>query len=168
MNRKRKLFYVFSHVLLMVWMLIIYSFSAQNGESSGGLSGRLCLSVITFVNDLFHVGWGEVELMQIADAMGYPIRKLAHMTEFGILAMLFYGAIGFYPQIQRAWRGLQAGMFRYILAFVLTVCYAALDEFHQLFIPERSGNLFDVCVDSAGACLALCFLWQVQCFIKNR
>ena len=36
---------------------------------------------------------------------------------------------------------------------------AGLDEYHQTFIPGRSGELRDVCVDLAGAALAAALVW---------
>jgi VanZ family protein len=41
------------------------------------------------------------------------------------------------------------------LALALTVLYAASDEWHQTFIPNRSGQLADVLVDTAGALTVL-------------
>ena len=42
----------------------------------------------------------------------------------------------------------------YLIAFGMTVAYALTDEFHQLFVPGRSGSMIDVLIDSAGAVLA--------------
>lgn len=152
-------FWILSHVLALLWMYVIFGFSAQNGESSGGLSEKLCLAIVGFINDIFHAGWKGSELLQMAAVLGYPVRKLAHMTEFGILAMLYYWVLSFYPRIQKMWKCFKVEQCHYILAFAMTVVYAAADEFHQLFIPDRSGNLFDVCVDASGAFLGLLFLW---------
>jgi VanZ family protein len=41
------------------------------------------------------------------------------------------------------------------LAFILTVLYAASDEFHQSFTPERHPSPWDVLIDAAGATAAL-------------
>jgi VanZ family protein len=41
------------------------------------------------------------------------------------------------------------------LAFILTVLYAASDEFHQSFTPGRHPSLWDVLIDAAGAATAL-------------
>jgi VanZ family protein len=41
------------------------------------------------------------------------------------------------------------------LAFILTVLYAASDEFHQSFTPNRHPSLWDVLIDAAGAATAL-------------
>ena len=41
------------------------------------------------------------------------------------------------------------------LALILTVLYAASDEFHQSFTPSRHSSPWDVLLDSAGAATAL-------------
>ena len=41
------------------------------------------------------------------------------------------------------------------LAWVLTVLYAASDEFHQSFVPGRMASLLDVLIDAIGAFLGL-------------
>jgi VanZ family protein len=74
------------------------------------------------------------------------MRKGAHLTEYAILAALF-------------WRGIhqgQAGSWRAAaLALVAAAIYAFLDEFHQSFIPSRTGALQDVVIDCCGALLGL-------------
>src|SRR5215475_12294751 len=57
------------------------------------------------------------------------IRKLAHLTEYGILAWLFYRARG---DTQRVWNFHWAKM---VMAGVLVI--ATIDELHQHFVPSR-------------------------------
>jgi len=47
-------------------------------------------------------------------------------------------------------------------AFFLTMIYAISDEYHQSFVPGRSGNLADLVIDATGAAagLWLACLWQ--------
>jgi VanZ family protein len=71
----------------------------------------------------------------------YVLRKLAHATEYAILAVLLVRATGSY-----AW------------AFALTVAYAATDEFHQTFVRGRHGTPVDVAIDAAGALVGLAIL----------
>ena len=69
------------------------------------------------------------------------LRKLAHMAEYAILAVLLVRATGSY-----AW------------AFALAVGYAATDEVHQLFVRGRHGSPVDVAIDAAGALIGLAVL----------
>ena len=62
------------------------------------------------------------------------------------------------------WRALAARWGRHdrravALAFLLTVLYAVSDEYHQTFVPGRSGSPVDVLIDAAGAGLVL---WPVH------
>lgn len=82
------------------------------------------------------------------------LRKLAHATEFGILAVLIF----------RAFRGYNLGFWKsWALGLILAVAYAFLDEFHQLFVFERQGKLFDVFVDGLGVIFigAIIFLFYL-------
>jgi VanZ family protein len=64
------------------------------------------------------------------------IRKGAHFTNYGILFWILI-------------RGPMFG--RPYTALMLCVCYAFLDEGHQLLVPGRTPSLYDVALDSSGA-----------------
>jgi VanZ family protein len=66
------------------------------------------------------------------------LRKLAHMTEYAVLALLLLRATGSY-----AW------------AFAAAVAYACTDEFHQTFVRGRDGTPRDVLVDAIGMGIAV-------------
>ena len=79
-----------------------------------------------------------------------PVRKAAHMTEYAILGLLSFT---FY-------RGILKKEKRQFLAALLTAAvYAATDEFHQYFIPGRSAEVMDVCIDTLGASIGLAILF---------
>ena len=42
-----------------------------------------------------------------------------------------------------------------ILSFLFSVIYASSDEFHQIFVPGRDGNIIDVLIDSSGALVGI-------------
>ena len=83
------------------------------------------------------------------------LRKLAHVTEYFVLAVL-------------VWRGLRRGavvswQWRWAWGtLALGLLLAALDELHQHFEPGRSASLADVGFDSLGVLLALLVVdaWQ--------
>ena len=66
----------------------------------------------------------------------------AHMFLFGVLAVLWA-------------RALQGQRRVLLLAFLLTMLYALLDEFHQSFVPGRTADPLDLVYDGLGAALAL-------------
>ena len=48
---------------------------------------------------------------------------------------------------------------RGLLAILLATCYGATDEFHQLFVPGRSADRYDVLADCIGATLGVALGW---------
>lgn len=48
---------------------------------------------------------------------------------------------------------------RGVLAIVLATLYGLSDEFHQLFVPGRSSDRYDVVADCLGASLAVALGW---------
>ena len=83
----------------------------------------------------------------------WVIRKIAHMTLSAILA--FCAACS---QIKPS--------FKKVLLFC--ACYACTDEFHQLFIPGRSGEIRDVCIDCLGACIGFLLFTGIKKTVKSR
>lgn len=162
MNNRKRLVIIVSHALILGWMGLIFYMSAQPGDLSGDISGTVSHLFMRIWNAIFGLNWSEVEILQMAEIWDYPIRKLAHMTEFGILAVLVYWALGQY-RVFGKFCGVPK---RYGVAWIFTVVYAATDEIHQLFVPDRSGNLVDVCVDATGALIALLIIWGVNRAIR--
>jgi VanZ family protein len=74
------------------------------------------------------------------------VRKLAHVTEYAILALLVYRAL---ERPERAATAVALG------ALVFCVLYATLDELHQSFVPSRGPSPLDVALDTLGAALGL-------------
>jgi len=81
------------------------------------------------------------------DAIHRAIRKLAHLTEYAVLALLVWRALSVPGQ-----RARRAAL------LTLTICfaYAVLDETHQVLVPGRTGSPIDVAIDTLGAALGLC------------
>lgn len=52
-----------------------------------------------------------------------------------------------------------SGFKAFTLALGICILYAISDEFHQLFVPGRGGQIRDVLIDSTGAIVgvAICF-----------
>ncbi len=76
------------------------------------------------------------------------LRKLAHLAAFAVLGWLLARAAHLTPATRRrAWAW----------AFLMGLAYAAFDEWHQSWVPDRAGRLVDVVVDAAGVGLGI--LW---------
>lgn len=145
---------ILSHGRVVLWMVVIFCFSAQPGDLSSDFSDGFTHLVMSVINQLFSLGWEETKVIEMTAMWDYPIRKLAHMTEFGILAGLMLSVMKYYKKIDTKVKS-------YCVAWAGAVLYAVTDEFHQRFVPDRSGNWFDVCVDATGALIGLLVIWAV-------
>lgn len=149
-------------VMAVLWMTVIFAFSAQPKEASSAVSGGISDQILSMSGWLLHLNIDEEKLRWIAYILERIIRKGAHMAEFGILALLLYIWIGRWQMAH--WR-------RYWIAASAAVFYACTDEFHQLFVPGRAGLVSDVLIDSAGAVLGLAFfllLWKLIVKVRGR
>lgn len=71
--------------------------------------------------------------------------KVVHAAEFGILAWLCFKSFrAFFP------------------ALLFSFLYALSDEFHQLFVPGRCPDIYDLFADVSGIFLALFLLKKID------
>jgi len=131
----------------LLWMALI--FSASNDAGSAQHSSRLFEPLIRWLFPLM--------VQARVDEIHYLFRKCAHLAEFALLAILVWRAIRHAtPNRPPPWRWSQAA-----LALLFVALYAASDEFHQMFIPGRCGQVSDVFVDASGGAIGLGLLWLV-------
>ncbi len=78
------------------------------------------------------------------------LRKMAHITEYGILAFLFFRAVFINLSFRRS----------IAYAALFSITYALTDEYHQLFVFGRSGNLTDVFIDTLGIFFAIFLIYK--------
>ena len=77
------------------------------------------------------------------------IRKAAHLAEYGVLGLMLWRAL------RQTRLGGKAPWKTAVAALVLSVAYAATDEFHQSFVPTRTASVRDVMIDTSGSLLSL-------------
>jgi VanZ family protein len=81
-------------------------------------------------------------------------RKSAHGTEYAIFAVLVWCARNKPARHNlRPWQWSEAR-----LVVLLAMLYAATDELHQAFVPNRQSSVVDVLIDTLGAVLGLILL----------
>ena len=90
--------------------------------------------------------------------VNYFVRKMAHFTEYAVLAALLYRA--FRADSRLRWR-LQWALY----SFGVVVGWALLDELHQTFTRTRGGSIYDSLLDASGA---LFMLLMIALFTRNR
>jgi VanZ family protein len=84
------------------------------------------------------------------------LRKTGHVVGYGVLSLL----------LLRGWRATLVQDHALVLRTVLlswlgTVCVAAMDEWHQSYIPSRTGTVRDVTLDTVAgvAFLLVAYFW---------
>ncbi len=138
-------------IFLILLYILIFSFSEQDGEASGGLSRMISEKFVQIIDALANKNWSDVMIDSLARYFENPIRKLAHFCEYGLMAVLLFCI--WYPWIER---------FKKCAIIIISWVFvsAFFDEMHQLFVPGRCGNFLDVLLDTSGGCtgLAMCIL----------
>lgn len=118
---------------LILWIGVIMFLSS--GQASMSNTSRFVRPLLEF---LFPAAPEEVLILY----HGY-IRKLAHVTEYAILA--FWAARAFVSSNQKFLH-----RFWFVFAFVLIFAVASIDETNQSFINSRTGSIYDVLIDVSG------------------
>ena len=114
-------------ILIILWSLLIFTFSSQDGGESSGFSRRF---VEFFIKD-----------PELVNTVEPYVRKLAHFSEYGLGGVLFISVFSTYNWSDKR---------KITTSILLGVWYAIMDEIHQLMVPGRSGALKDVYIDSLG------------------
>lgn len=131
---------------LVIWMLVIFAFSAQPAAASGGLSATLAAIVADAIGRAPRLFGGTAFPGGGLGDLQHVLRKTAHFLEYFVLGSLALLAVR--PGLGR---GRPVGLRTVGTALLLCVGYAVTDELHQLVVPGRSGRWQDVLIDSAGA-----------------
>ena len=125
----------------IVMMCIIFSFSSQDGVDSGSLSHEVSVKIVEVGNEVLQKGLSDWEIDEVATKIEYPVRKVAHMTEYFLLAV----AVSF-PFYVYGLRGFPL----MLVAGAICVGFACGDEYHQSFVDGRGPSARDVGIDSIG------------------
>ena len=116
----------------LLWMGLIALGSSS--LLSGGRTGQWLLGLLGQL-----APWASPALL---DAAHLGLRKVGHLVEFGVLAILWHRALAPAPRAT-------------LTAFLLTAAYGGLDELRQGLDPSRVPAATDVLVDAIGAWIAL-------------
>ena len=120
----------------LVWMAAIMWFSGNDFSAEN--TGSVLKPVLQWLLP-------RLTAPQIAAIHGL-IRKSAHVTEYAVLAALWFVALARERRLtprRAAW-----------LAFLVAVGWAFLDELHQATEPSRTASAMDVAIDATGALVA--------------
>lgn len=156
---KSRVFKTAAVISLIGWMILIFALSAENAVESGETSAGFTYKLFTVFYPDFK-DMSAVAQQDILVSFSFLVRKTAHFTLYFVLGILsFLNAEAF--MICRV--SLKA-----LYAWAFSVIYAASDEFHQIFVAGRAGQLRDVAIDSAGALLGILICFTLHKVVENK
>ncbi len=138
----------------MLWLAIITLESTDLFSSSH--TGAWLRALVTAVVGPVSPAWFEL--------FHAVLRKTGHVMGYGMLSFLLF----------RAWRVTldwadSAWAFRWAaISFLMTAAVASLDEWHQTYLPSRTGTIRDVFLDSAAALAVQFLLWVILSRRRTR
>jgi VanZ family protein len=138
---------------VILWMTVI--FLASSDTMSSDRTSRI-------LGPLLHLLFPWMSEALVGN-IAFGIRKLAHLTEYGLLGLLLWRALR-KPVVNDSRPWSWPLMRRTVL---LAALYAGTDEFHQVFVPSREARIHDVTIDTCGATVALLVLWTLGRWRKH-
>ena len=137
-------------ILIIICLVSIFMFSSDTGSSSSRKSDSLIIRVIETVKGK-HLN--SLLRKKYIDTYVVFVRKSAHFTIYFLLGVFVLSLLKEYKILS------------FKLVFIstfLVFLYACSDEIHQLFVVGRSGEVFDVLLDSFGGFCDSCFYYLIR------
>ena len=142
-------------ILVLLWMIVIFSFSNADGYNSTSKSKEVTYKIV----DTIEKKKTELEKKAKVEKLHPRVRKIAHAIEYAILCILVIMALKYSNvKVNKI----------YLIALIICIFYAMTDEAHQLFISGRSGELKDVIIDTGGSTIGLILYEFIQRLIKRN
>lgn len=154
-----KLFRIITVVLLISLMVFIFNMSSETADKSSATSG----SLIRFFAELLIKDFKDFSLEKqtaIISSLQFIVRKGAHFTAYAVMGVLAFLSIITYKSLNLK--------LRVAISVVICLLYSISDEIHQSFIPGRSCELRDICIDMSGALLTIILMFIIIRFSKSR
>lgn len=154
---------ILKHVIRYVLMIaiiilccIIFNFSSENGPKSSGTSGKVASLLI----DIFADGKNmpPPEKASMIEMLQPFVRKGAHFSIYMLLGILLMCCLQTFKL---------SNVYRFDTSIAIAFLYAYSDELHQRFIPARSGQFTDVCLDTLGAACGILIVWLIVIIINK-
>ena len=89
------------------------------------------------------------------------VDKIAHFLEYAVFAFLLYRSFSHFSSAVTAGPAT-------LLALLVAVAFAFLDEYYQQFIPGRSADPYDLVADLLGTIVVLAYLFLRQRATTSR
>ncbi len=152
--------------LIIFWMMVIFGFSAEDGEESQSLSDRITIRVVKIVEPDYD-SLSLNDQIKLFDKTSFFVRKTGHFSEYAILGLLIC-------TLSITFKNIRTCRKKPLLILPVTVfafLYALTDEYHQSFVFGRTPKVADAIIDTSGAfvaCVCFVIIWHVVSIIKKH
>ena len=157
-NRKKVVFYA-SVVILIGWLMLIYTLSAQPAHRSDNLSKGVTRVIIEMVKETaVFSSVKHTDISMYVDKFNHIVRKNAHFTAYLLLGIFTVNVL------RQRGHDMKVSM---LCGMLFCIIYASSDEFHQLFVEGRGAQVTDVLIDSSGSLVGVC-LYNIASKIRSK
>ena len=132
---------IFKLILIIIWMVAIFMFSAQQGTESGETSRKFTVAIVQIVS-----GKSLALDDPFVEGIQLVIRKMAHFSIY---------TIGGFLIMNYAYTTKNTTKQKVLYSIAFGGGYAVTDELHQFFVPGRSAQVLDVGIDTAGVIIGI-------------
>ena len=136
---KQKIYILLPWLLLILWCVLIFSFSARDAHQSTRDSDRIIFSFAKNIDKELHA------------TLTVVVRKSAHFFLYFVLGVFSLLSVNTLSVNKR----------NPILSLLFCFLYATSDEIHQWFVPGRSCAFIDVLIDTSASFIAIMLLHHI-------
>lgn len=144
--------------LLLLLYITIFYFSSQNSEASSSLSQGITKDIVSFFLRITKGHLTEQNVLTLFANGERILRKGAHFGEYAVMGILTFGILYCYLKKCSA----------YLFAVIWVAVSAALDEWHQYYVPGRYASVYDVFLDTMGGMSGAFLCCMIICFIQRK
>lgn len=162
-------------ILVFMWMITVFIFSSQDGVDTLNTSGAVISVIESTTNNTSEVvsdNLGKTDNKNSLENKKYKytysnkiqkiVRKNAHYFLYmigGVFLSVFFCADSRYKVIKIKFA---------IYAIIVGIVYACTDEFHQRFVPGRTGSIKDVFIDSIGVITGVILVFILKIILNKK
>lgn len=150
--------YILIILFIILWMFTIYKFSAMTSNESNNISKNIIIVAIkNTLNITNKIGItnkypSDEAINKYVKKWNGPLRKFAHASVYLILANILMLLIVQFKTNK---------IYLYnIFSIIFCFGFACSDEYHQLFVSGRTGQVMDILIDTLGASIG-CIIFDI-------
>ncbi len=152
------------HSLRAAWLSVLFAILFVAFTSTTLLSGYHTGMIVNYV---WHTLFGSWHLNDTGPINWFG-RKIGHFFGYGTIGLMFRKA--WYVSIRAYMLSLRSRitLFSGALGVASTFALALLDEWHQMYLPQRHGSIYDAMLDASGALFLNAIVWAAWTIRRQR